>query len=456
MSLLAQKAIEFPYTLTKADGLCDDFEFSQEDWSQHYFYTSPVFHIHGDAVKKLRFTVPETTSSDAGGGYPCFALAEFFIYDSKGKEVKLDASAFSTNAQEPKEGPMEYICDRHHNTFFHSLWSYKNEATGPHYIDVTLPTKMQDFAFGYISRYDKVAPAKIIIDDVYRIDEEQRRIDEERERRANHRDTLIVTSDELANGCEWTVSVTLRSSDDYVRFTALQMEMELPAEVSRDDMKVTLEKNFDRLAAHDVMAGPIGDNKYRLIIYSTVNDTIDGITGELFKIHLTSPQLVPEGKYTIPISNIRLTAVEREEWPLNDTHFTINSSDPSAPIQYEVTQSDAIEHGSIYISKKKAKAGDTVAITALADAGYQFARWLVDDIELANPSAKSTKFVMPGHSVVVNAEFVPLGQGISPVHADEGALHDSNSPFFDLQGRPVSHPQQGVLYIKDGKKILIK
>ena len=114
--LTATAADTLPITLTRADGLCDKLDFSYDDWKQHYYYTSPVYHLD-KTVKRLRFIVDETTSGDAGGGYPCFALAEFYLYDGNNRQISLTARNFSTNAQEPTEGPMKNICDNNVGTY---------------------------------------------------------------------------------------------------------------------------------------------------------------------------------------------------------------------------------------------------------------------------------------------------------------------------------------------------
>lgn len=85
-------------------------------------------------------------------GFPFMCIAEFTLYDGEGNEIEFDASNFSTNAQEPTEGNIAYICDGKQYTFFHSTWS--GVASANHYIAITLPEdiELKDFQFEYYTR----------------------------------------------------------------------------------------------------------------------------------------------------------------------------------------------------------------------------------------------------------------------------------------------------------------
>ena len=458
MPLMAQKAVDFPITLTVQDGLCDKLDFSFEDYQNHYFFSSPLYRLEKE-VKCLRFTVPETTSMDSGGGYPCFALAEFFIYDKNGKEVKLNASNFSTNAQEPNEGPMEYICDRNYATFFHSLWSHYDSSTGEHYIDVTLPTPLKEFSFSYISRYENVAPTKIIVEDAYQVDEDKRREEEEQEHLRNHRDSITVSISETNPGYEWDLSFDLGSTDEYIRFTALQLELDMPAQFTKAGVNFTFEPNGERLTDHQIAGGNISENTVRIIVYSPTNDLISGIGGTLFTAHLTTSYMAQPGKHSITVKNIHLTTGEHTDRTLKSVKTTLSSTDPNAPVKYDVTPATNIEHGSIYISKKSAVKGDKVSVTAFPDAGYQLDHWEIDGVTPDDPTAKSTKFTMPAHDVVVGVVFKPIPDAIHALTPDATTPDSSTSDasarqaIYDLSGRPVTTPLvPGRIYIVNGKK----
>lgn len=463
MPLMAQQTVNFPITLTVQDGLCDKLDFSFEDYQNHYFFSSPLYRLKKE-VKCLRFTVPETTSMDSGGGYPCFALAEFFIYDKNGKEVKLNATNFSTNAQEPNEGPMEYICDRNYATFFHSLWSYYDDSTGEHYIDVALPTPLKEFSFSYISRYENVAPTRIIVEDAYQVDEDKRREEEELERLRNHRDSITVSINETNAGYEWDLSFSLGSSDDYIRYTALQLELDMPSQLTNAGVNFTFEPDEQRLTDHQIAGGHISENTVRFIVYSPTNALISGIGGTLFTAHLATSYMAPPGKYSITVKNIHVTADDRTDRTLKSFKTTLASTDPYAPVKYDITPATNIEHGSVYISKKTATKGDKVSITALPDAGYQFDHWDIEGVTLTDPSAKSTNFKMPDHDVIVGVVFKPIDDAIHTPASDAQQSDDqlstdaaATAPIYDLNGRPVRTPlTSGQTYIIQGKKVVFR
>lgn len=152
--------------LTEADGLLKT-TWTNSAGVKQYVYTSPVFTLE-EATNKLVFTFLEahttTNSLNDKNGYPFVALAEFYLHDGEGNRISLDASNFSTNAQEPKEGPLKNICDKNYSTFFHSMWS--TGASDYHNITVTLPEGMElkEFQFKYYTRYtSQCVPKKISI-----------------------------------------------------------------------------------------------------------------------------------------------------------------------------------------------------------------------------------------------------------------------------------------------------
>ena len=142
--------------LTEEDGLLATIS-TDEAGTEQYEYTSPVLTLE-EASNTLYFTFLKGKSNraDAGidkSGYPFVAFSEFYLYDGDGNKIVLDASNFSTNAQETSEGAIENICDDDRSTFWHSTWS--DGANDYHYLLITLPEgqKVSDFRFGYFTRY---------------------------------------------------------------------------------------------------------------------------------------------------------------------------------------------------------------------------------------------------------------------------------------------------------------
>ena len=139
-----------------------DYSSVDDKNKEKYVYESPVFILENPA-ERFYVTFLHTNSGDAGGGWECTALAEFEVYDGNGKKVDLAATDFSTNAQEPTEGPMEGICDGDLTTFFHTLWSSKNLDTNEHWVCVELPQSLSCFSFRYITRGTGIAPKNIVV-----------------------------------------------------------------------------------------------------------------------------------------------------------------------------------------------------------------------------------------------------------------------------------------------------
>ena len=155
-------------TLTGGDGLLSTISLNDAGTRQ-YEYTSPVLTLE-EASNVIYFTFLLGTSNNgvAGldeSGYPFVAFAEFYLYDGDGNEIALDASNFSTNAQEASEGYIENICDDDRSTFWHSTWS--DGANDYHYLQITLPEgqEVSDFRFGYFTRYTvQCLPSVIHVD----------------------------------------------------------------------------------------------------------------------------------------------------------------------------------------------------------------------------------------------------------------------------------------------------
>lgn len=68
--------------------------------------------------------------------------------------IPLKVEMFSTNAQEPSEGPMKNICDGDATTYFHTLWSKASEGGKPHYLQIALDNPISDLKVEYSSRHN--------------------------------------------------------------------------------------------------------------------------------------------------------------------------------------------------------------------------------------------------------------------------------------------------------------
>ena len=138
---LANDAAITPYKQTSLRGGADEV----------FRYESPVFGLPY-AVDKLVITVTHTIYNDRprDEGYndgPYFNLTEFYLFDENGEEIILSADDFSSNAKESSEGSYAGLLDGDTQTFFHSRWSSKNNDTGYHNLEITMPEDLKKFSF---------------------------------------------------------------------------------------------------------------------------------------------------------------------------------------------------------------------------------------------------------------------------------------------------------------------
>ena len=140
---------------SEKDGLIDSISIN-EAGTQQGVYTSEVISC-SEPFNTITLTCLYNTDGGGGfddpSGYPFISLAEFYLYDGEGNEIPLTAENFSTNAQEPTEGPIENICDGDRTTFFHSMWTV---GAGEHHkLMITLPEgkELKEFKFKYITRW---------------------------------------------------------------------------------------------------------------------------------------------------------------------------------------------------------------------------------------------------------------------------------------------------------------
>lgn len=140
---------KLPLTYTTANGLPGTLVKT----GTRYKWVSPQL-LFKEPVSTLRMTVTGNNTNNKAAGYYCFALAEFFLLNANGDTISLSVDNFSTNAQEPTEGPLQNICDKNieWDNYFHTRWSSGGYATGNHYVQVSLPEPLTEFSFGYLTR----------------------------------------------------------------------------------------------------------------------------------------------------------------------------------------------------------------------------------------------------------------------------------------------------------------
>lgn len=425
---VAAQITSLPITLTREDGLpgVENYDY----WQMQYKYISPNIQLK-KPIDAIRITVFETTTGDSGGGYPCFALSEFFLYDSNGKEIELSVDNFSTNAQEQSEGPMEFICDRDRGTYFHSLWSWYNGETGFHYVEVAFPTPLQEFSFEYTTRYQNISPTSIEISDP-NAEEVPMPID-----------SIYASIKETEKGSNWLLTVGLNDNDDEDEFTAMQMDVVIPQGLSVPDYPEI--SRAWASSTHTSTKGFIDDNTCRLILYSTKNTPFRASKGDICTLKFNAAG-IPEGDYDVFIKNIRLTTVRGTEVELSDVSLKMHVSELSYTLTInlkEASQGYATGAGTY-------PAGSQVTIEAIPYEGFLFAMW--SDGYITNPRVITLK-----KNMSITAIFKKDNSGVETITMEEKPLPEI---IYDMLGRPIrtdgkqlSDLPKGI-YIINGKKVI--
>ena len=140
-----------------------------------YHWTSAKLTAPEGEFKKLRITFLENSDKDIHYGFPCIAIAEFYLYDKDDNRVILSANNFSSNATESQEGSLGVICNGHttqqdgegeYAWYWHSLWSDKPTPYGYHYLEINLEgieADLSEYKIGWVTRRYQASPAEIII-----------------------------------------------------------------------------------------------------------------------------------------------------------------------------------------------------------------------------------------------------------------------------------------------------
>ena len=300
-------------SLTKADGLPGTFN------GYSYEYTSPII-TAPSPIKKLRLTVTDSNTGDSGSGYICFAIAEFYLYDAQGNAVALTAKDFTTNAQEPKEGPLADIVDGDMFTYFHSTWSEAAEAE--HYIEVTLPEPMSEFTISYLSRNERTVPTAITLTEGVANDNDGGDGD------ILSPDGIGVQVVETQPGMEWQLTLSL---DKWQPYTAFQMDMILPEGINIFDAETDLVPEAC-LEAHTLIGDYNSEGDFRILTHSPANANIGDTGTALFTLLLTADRTLTPGSHPLTIEDIRM---------VTGAGFELSMSEITVPIHISETAIDS-------------------------------------------------------------------------------------------------------------------
>lgn len=109
--------------------------------------------------------------------------------------------------------------------------------------------------------------------------------------------TITVSGEQVSGGYDLHIAMNNWTQN----LTAVQMDISWPAEVAYASVT-----NASRLAGHQVMVIPLGNNMWRVLVYSMSNTTIPGTEGELFTLHFTGAPNDYLGT-TVTLSDITLS-----------------------------------------------------------------------------------------------------------------------------------------------------
>lgn len=137
-------------------------------------------------------------------------------------------------------------------------------------------------------------------------------------------ENTLTLSNVTANiGTTVTFPIGLNNVDE---ITALQMDLHLPKGITLatdeyGDVKIETTNRVSN--KHTVDCSKIADGNYRIICYSTKNNTFTGNSGELFSLSLNVGSELTDGNYEITVTNIELSDKTGTAYPRQDVKGVI-------------------------------------------------------------------------------------------------------------------------------------
>lgn len=140
-----------------------------------YYWTSEKLTAPEGEFKTLRVTFLQNSNGERPAGFPCITIAEFYLYDKDGNQVKLTEEKFSSNATQSNEGKISALCngfttkqdgEGEYDWYWHSQWSGEPNPYGYHYLEIDLKdieADLSQYSIGWVTRRSQASPAKIII-----------------------------------------------------------------------------------------------------------------------------------------------------------------------------------------------------------------------------------------------------------------------------------------------------
>ncbi len=133
---------------------------------------------------------------------------------------------------------------------------------------------------------------------------------------------LSANIQEITPGKAWTMTVSL---DNVTGFTALSLQMDLPATLQTGEAAVGTALQ----STHQIMAGKPADGLWNVILYSPQSALLSGSNAS-FTIQLHSAEGLAGGSYTLPLTDIRLADAQGAETKLEDMNVVLQSTLPTS------------------------------------------------------------------------------------------------------------------------------
>lgn len=114
---------------------------------------------------------------------------------------------------------------------------------------------------------------------------------------------IYIPDVKMSRGSETILSVFMDNVDEV---TAVEFTLEMPSGFTVNPVSATL---TDRAKSHQITARKLKNGKYKFVVMSQSNATIDGIAGHLFTVRVTAPEKVTDdGDYPITITAAVMSA----------------------------------------------------------------------------------------------------------------------------------------------------
>ena len=233
-----------------------------------------------------------------------------------GLTCRLAIASHEDGCGDGKEGPLADIVDGDMFTYFHSTWS--ESADAEHYIEISLPQPMTEFTLSYISRNERTVPTAITLTEGSAND------DADNDDEVLSPDGIGVQVVEALPCMEWQLTMSL---DEWMPYTAFQMDMALPDGIGIFDATTDLAPAARLEAAHALMGDYRNDGTFRVLAHSPANANVGDTGASLFTLLLTADRTLSAGTHPLTIEGIRMVTGDGFELAMSEITVPIHVSE---------------------------------------------------------------------------------------------------------------------------------